>query len=113
MASETATPAPRRSRLLVFYGFLAVMVIVVSVVVIAAGQDREHQPPIAGGYDVIGANSCLGPKFDLKQSGRFVNLDNADESLSGRLEFEDGRLTGDVDCVEGGQARDRRRSSRR
>jgi Kef-type K+ transport system membrane component KefB len=93
--------APSRKRLLFFYAFLAAMVAVVSVVVIAAGHDREAQPTIAGGYDAIGGSPCLGDKFDVKQSGRFVNLDNADGSLGGQLEFEDGRLTGDADCVKG------------
>jgi Kef-type K+ transport system membrane component KefB len=95
--------APSRTRLLGFYAFLAAMVAVVSVVVIAAGHDREAQPAIAGGYDTVGGSPCLGDKFDVKQSGRFVNLDNADGSLGGKLEFEDGKLTGDADCVEGGK----------
>jgi len=105
MASDTATPTPpRRSRLLAFYGFLLVMVVAVSAAVIAAGHDREAQQPIGGGYDVVGDNACLGAKFDVKQSGQFVNLTNADGSLRGRLEVKDGRLTGEVDCVEGGPA---------
>ena len=104
MASEPATPSPpARSRLLVFYGFLAVMVVVVVTVVIAAGEDREAQVPIAGGYDIVGENACLGLKFDVKQSGQYANLDNADGTLGGKLEVDDGRLTGDVDCIEGGQ----------
>ena len=102
MASSDETPvAPPRSRLIAFYGFLLAAVVVVSAVVISAGQDLETEKPIRGGYDVMGENACLGEKFDIKQSGRFVNLDNADGSLAGRLEAEDGRLTGDVDCVDG------------
>ena len=66
------------------------------------GPDQP-QPAIAGGYDIQGENACLGPKFDVKQSGQFVNLDNAKGTLGGKLEFEDGELTGDVDCVEGGE----------
>ncbi|MGH3994051.1 MAG: cation:proton antiporter, partial [Pseudonocardiaceae bacterium] len=76
-----------------------------SAVVIAAGHDRKAQPAIAGGYDVLGQNPCLGEKFDVKQSGRYVNLDNAEGSLSGQLEFEDGKLKGEADCLEGGKKR--------
>ena len=94
---------PSRTRLLGFYAFLALMGAVVSSVVIAAGSDQEAQPTIAGGYDVSGQNACLGEKFDLKQSGRYANLDNADGSLGGKLEFEDGALTGDVSCLGGGE----------
>ena len=68
--------------------------------VLAEGEDREPQPAIAGGYDVIGANACLGAKFDVKQSGQFVNFDNAKGTLGGKLEFDEGELTGDVDCIE-------------
>ena len=102
-AGPVEQAAPSRTRLLVFYAFLAAMVAVVSAVVIAAGHDRKAQPSIAGGYDT--ESPCLGEKFDLKQSGSYANLDNADGSLSGKLEFEDGRLTGDVECLEGGTRR--------
>ncbi len=105
MASSDETPAaPPRSRLIAFYGLLAAILVVVSVVVIPAGADRETQALIGGGYDVTGESACLGEKFDVKQSGRFVNLDNADGSLGGRLEADDGELTGDVACVDGGKA---------
>ena len=96
--------APTRGRLIAFYAVLAVMVASVSAVVIGAGQSRHAQPAIGGGYDLERPDACLGAKFDVKQSGRFVNLDNADGSLGGRLEVHDGRLTGDVDCVAGGDA---------
>ena len=97
--------APSRTRLLAFYAFLGVMVTLVSAVVMAAGHDREAQPPIAGGYDALDQSACLGEKFDFKQSGRYVNLDNPEGSLSGQLELEDGKLTGEVDCVKEGKKR--------
>jgi len=104
--NQTETPqTPPRARLLAFYGFLVLMVVAVSAAVISAGHDREAQEPISGGYDVTGESPCLGQKLDVKQSGRFVNLDNADGSLSGRLEVEKGRLTGQVGCVNGRTAR--------
>ena len=104
MVPGPETPSrPSRRRLTAFYACLALMVAVVSAVVISAGQEKEAQPSIAGGYDVSRENACLGEKFDVKQSGRFVNLDNADGSLGGQLEADDGRLTGEVDCVRGGK----------
>ena len=44
-------------------------------------------------------NPCLGAQFDVKQSGKFVSLENADDTLSGALELDGNRLTGDVSCV--------------
>ena len=114
MARGPETPTtPSRRRLTLFYGLLAVMVVVVATLVISAGQDREAQKPIAGGYDVTRANACLGEKFDVKQSGRFVNFDNPDGSLGGRLEVDEGKLTGDVDCVERRHGRLRREGRQR
>src|SRR3954468_10687822 len=72
---------------------------------IAAGQDREPQPEIAGGYEVAAGSSCMGQRFDLKQSGRFVDVQNGTGTLGGALTLETSRLTGDVDCVDGGSAR--------
>lgn len=93
-------PAGRR-RLIALYTVMAALVAIVFVLVIAEGEDREPQPSIAGGYDVIGENACLGAKFDVKQSGQFVNLDNTKGTLGGKLEFDEGELTGDVDCLDG------------
>ena len=102
MTAPDSPATPPRSRLAGFYVVLAVVTAIVAAVVISVGADRDAQRPIAGGYDLSGENACLGPKFDLRQSGRFVNIENADETLGGALEFEDGKLTGDVDCIEGG-----------
>jgi Kef-type K+ transport system membrane component KefB len=88
-------------RLVVFYVVLAAVTAAVAAGVIAVGQDEDPQPAIAGGYDVKARNACVGGKFDVVQSGRFVNFKNADETLGGKLEFEDGRLTGEVNCVDG------------
>ena len=92
----------RRGRLIALYAATAVAAVVVIALVVSAGQGRDPQQSIAGGYDVLGTSACLGPKFDVKQSGRFANLDNADGTLAGKLEFEDDELTGDVECVDGG-----------
>jgi Kef-type K+ transport system membrane component KefB len=94
----------RSRRLLAFYLAMAVVVGVVAAIAITAGEREEAETPIAGGYDVTEGGACLGEKFDVKQSGRFVNLTNADETLGGKLELRDGELTGDVSCVDGGTA---------
>jgi Kef-type K+ transport system membrane component KefB len=92
-------------RLIVFYAVVAAVVAAIAVVAISAGEDKQAEPSIAGGYDVVeGSAECLGAMFDLKQSGEFVNVTNASETVTGSLEFEDGRLSGDVDCDTGGTA---------
>ena len=95
-------PAAPRT-LVVLYVVMGLAVALVTALVLTAGEDLDPQPAIAGGYDIQGENPCLGPKFDVKQSGKYVNLDNAKETLGGQLEFDHGDLSGDVDCVEGGQ----------
>ena len=89
-----------RRTLIAIYVVMAIAVAVVSIVVISAGQDLEPEPPIAGGYDLAEPDPCLGTTFDLRQSGEFVNIENADNSLGGSLRTEQGRLTGDVSCVD-------------
>src|SRR5919106_147485 len=102
MTDPSAPATPPASRLTVFYVVLAALTAAVAAIIISIGTGEDAQPEIAGGYDVAGENACLGPQFDLKQSGQFVNLENADETLGGRLRFEEGELTGDVDCISGG-----------
>lgn len=92
-------------RLPLFYAALAVVAIAVVTTMLSLGQDKRAQPPVAGGYDVSGEVPCLGQRFDVKQSGQFLTLDNADESIGGKLRFRDGRISGDVDCVQGGTAK--------
>ena len=92
-----------RRRLVAIYAVMAVAVAIVAIIVIQAGEDRDPQPAIAGGYDTQGENACLGPKFDVKQSGQFVNLDNAKGTISGKLEFDEGKLTGDAECLDGNE----------
>lgn len=133
MSSETGNPGGRLAiRLLVFYIALAAISVVVVAVVVHAGQGEKAQPSIAGGYDAGAANACLGPtpkpvggaqlpstapvqaaatgpKFNLLQSGQFVNITNDQGTLSGQLRLSTKtlaggghRLSGTVDCVSGG-----------
>jgi Kef-type K+ transport system membrane component KefB len=97
-------PEPRNRRLLAFYVAMAAVVVVVAVLAISAGEREEAETPIAGGYAVAGESPCLGESFDVLQSGRYVNLTNSEETLGGKLELRDERLTGDVSCVGGGSA---------
>jgi Kef-type K+ transport system membrane component KefB len=91
-------------RLVAFYVTLAIVTAVAVTVVIAAGSEKQAQREIAGIYSAEQGPGCLGREFAVKQSGQFVNLENADGTLSGRLHFEDGRLTGAVSCVDGNES---------
>ena len=103
--AEQAQAAAGRSRLIAFYVVLALATALVAAFVLTAGADEEAQKPIVGGYDVVSRSPCVGRRFDVKQSGQFVNLDSADGSLGARLKLEGGRLTGEVSCIGGGEAR--------
>lgn len=103
LVAAGSRPPPSRRKLITFYGVLGIVVAVVSAVVISAGQKEKAQPSIAGGYDVIGENACLGSRFELRQSGRFVNLDTAEGSVHAQLEVDEGRLSGEVECVADGK----------
>ena len=91
-----------RRTLILLYATLAVAVALVTTLVLSSGEDRNPQPSIGGGYDVRGGDTCLGPRFDLRQSGRYVTLDNAKGTIDGQLELDRRELSGEVDCVAGG-----------
>src|SRR5688572_7528824 len=97
----------------VYYVFLAVAVAIVAAIVVSAGEDKQGQPSIAGGYDLQAPNGCFGappapaagkplpetappqaqvagPSFDVKQSGQFVNLSNTQGTLAAKLRLEEG-----------------------
>jgi Kef-type K+ transport system membrane component KefB len=120
---QLETPASKQ-RMTLYYVVLAVITAVVAIVVISAGKDEKAQPSIAGGYDATGPAACLGappppatgkklpksaptqpavlgPSFDVKQSGQFVNFSNTQGTLGAKLRLKDGKLTGDVSCVNG------------
>jgi Kef-type K+ transport system membrane component KefB len=102
--SQDAQPRLPRRRLLIFYVVVAAAVAVGVSLSIVAGNDEVAQPEIAGGYDLARPSPCLGPGFDLEQSGQFVNIKNAERSLSGKLRLRTQQLTGEVHCVRGGDA---------
>ena len=100
---------PSKARLVAFYAVLAAATTITAIAVFSAGTDEHGQPSVAGGYDLTAPNSCFGgpPKharvefprtapaqaqvagasFDLEQSGRFVNLSNAQDTLNGKLKL--------------------------
>ena len=96
-----AQGGPSRRRLTIFYVVLVAVAAVVATIAISLGQGVDAVKPIAGGYDVARGQQCLTDRVDLKQSGRFISMDNVRETVSGKLEYDDGRLTGDVDCQNG------------
>lgn len=90
-------------RIAVHYLVLIALLAAVLIVSVSLGSGKHAPPNIAGGYDVSTGTACLGPKFDVEQSGRYVDLSNAQSSLSGVLLFKQGVLTGEVGCVGGGK----------
>lgn len=92
----------QRRTLTAIYIVMAIAVAVVATVVFSAGRDLEAEPSVAGGYDLRDADGCLGASFDLRQSGEFVNVENADGTLGGSLRTDQGELTGDIECLDGG-----------
>src|SRR3954467_4131970 len=102
----------------IYYAVLALLTAAVAAIVISAGHDEKAQPSIAGGYDArapvpclgplppgIGSAAARGPSFDVKQSGEFVNFTNTQSTLGAKLRLKDGKLTGDVSCVNGKTAK--------
>ena len=86
-------------RLIAGYAAVGLFLVVAMVISITAGRDEDAPAAIAGIYK--SANACLGSDLSVAQSGQFIDLSG---SAGGKLRFEDGRITGDVDCAGGGTA---------
>jgi Kef-type K+ transport system membrane component KefB len=89
-------------RLGVHYVILVGLVAAVVATAVSVGTGKHAQKAIAGGYDVVAGGQCVGPKLDIAQSGRYVNVSNAQSTVGGSLLFEHGRLTGTIHCAAGG-----------
>ena len=87
------------TRLIVGYVAVAAFLLVSIAVSVSIGRGEQAQPAIAGFYSSDSA--CLGGSFKLVQSGEFVDLSG---DSGGKLRLGDDRLTGTVDCAEGGTA---------
>ena len=94
----------RRRRLTIFYACLGVLVVVGSIVVFVAGADRDAERSIAGRYEPDIGSFCLGRTFDIRQSGQFAWISNADGTPSRTLRVSDGEITGEVECLDGSEA---------
>jgi len=70
-------------------------------VILAAGDDLEPEPDIAGRYSVSAGDECIGGTFDLRQSGQFVAMTLPDGEKIAQLRAREGALSGDVDCNDG------------
>jgi Kef-type K+ transport system membrane component KefB len=85
-------------------GYLLVGAILAAAIVISVsiGHGLNAPPELAGTYS--GASStCLGKEFTFAQSGRYLTIDGSG-SVGGKLHYSDGRITGDVTCVDGATA---------
>ena len=102
MTADVDSPSGRR--VLTIYGVLAVVVAAGISLTVSAGSSTEPEPEIAGRYRVAPADPCLGGGFDLLQSGVFVNLEAEGPRPSGALRADDGKLSGTVSCLAGGEA---------
>jgi Kef-type K+ transport system membrane component KefB len=103
--SDTETPGSvGAKRLAVHYAVLALVTAGVAVFVFTTGANKHAQRQIAGGYNVSAATKCLGAKVELAQSGQFVTISNTQSTLSGKLKWVNGRLSGPVHCVRGATA---------
>ncbi|HVS29297.1 MAG TPA: hypothetical protein VHE14_07070, partial [Solirubrobacteraceae bacterium] len=105
MISGGGSPTVGKRRLVLYYVLLAAATAAVITVVLGIGTKEHPRPPVAGGYDVAAGAACLGPKIDVLQSGRFVELDNAQSTVGGQLELKGSRLTGTARCIGGRHAR--------
>jgi len=89
-------------RLVPYFAVLIALAIGAVVFCIDAGKGREAEPAIAGTYtSAKAADTCLGPTFDLTQSGTYAKVES-EPAGSSNLRIEDGRLHGDLTCVNGG-----------
>jgi Kef-type K+ transport system membrane component KefB/nucleotide-binding universal stress UspA family protein len=102
--TDAREPPVRPRRLIAIYVVMALAITTVAIGGITAGQELTPERSIAGGYDLDRPDPCLGAGFDLRQSGEFVNVENAEGTLGGRLRTEQGRLSGEVACAGGGTA---------
>ena len=67
---EAPPRAVPRGRLIAYYVLLALAVGAVAVIVLAVVPKPKAQPSIAGGYDLVPPNGCLGKQVNLSQSRR-------------------------------------------
>ncbi|MCB8971772.1 MAG: cation:proton antiporter [Solirubrobacterales bacterium] len=94
----------RRGRLTAFYVGLAIFTAVGLIVGFSLGSKDDPEEEVAGLYASDPPDACLGESFDVRQSGQFASIGNADDSAGGSVTIEDGHMTGTVDCLDGSSA---------
>ena len=94
----------RRGRLTAFYVVLALFVAGGLVAGFSLGSKDDPEEEVAGQYTATPPNDCLGEVFDVRQSGQFGSIGNADDSAGGSISIDDGHATGTIDCVDGSTA---------
>jgi Kef-type K+ transport system membrane component KefB len=102
---EPAPPSVPRGRLVAYYALLVAVVGAVALFVLAVVNKPKAQPNIAGGYDLVPLQGCLGKQVNLNQSGQFVDIDAVEGDAGGSARFRHGRLTGTVSCEDGHSAK--------
>ena len=90
----------RRKALIIFYACLGVLVVAGATIVFVVGSGKEAERSIAGRYQPEIASYCLGRTFDLRQSGQFAWIANADGTSSDTLRVDDGAIEGEVECLD-------------
>jgi len=82
-------------------GYIAVTAFLIAAIgtSISIGSDRQAEPAIGGFYS--STSECLGDKFELQQSGQFVDMSG---SSTGKLRLQSGNLHGTANCAGGGTA---------
>ena len=78
------------TRLIVGYVVVALFLVAAVAVSVSVGRGEQAQPAIAGFYESDSA--CLGERFNLAQSGQFVDVGG---DAGGKLRLRDDQLTGD------------------
>jgi Kef-type K+ transport system membrane component KefB len=103
-SADPTSGSPSRSFMTIYYAVLVLLTAAVVAFSASAGSGRHAEPTIAGGYDVSSGTGCLGSKFDLEQSGQFVDLSSSEGPVAGSLTLKRGHLSGQVTCVNHAKA---------
>jgi Kef-type K+ transport system membrane component KefB len=82
------------------YAVVIAFLATATAVSISIGHD-ENPPAAVGAFWHAPAASCFGDNFELRQSGKYVDLHG---KASGKLTLSDGLLTGKASCQDGSSA---------
>jgi len=101
---RTGSEEPRRNGdgrgLTTYYAALLAFTVVGIAASLAIGSGKEAEQSYSGRYEVVPRSECLGRTFDLRQSGQFASVSSPDSEVDGSLRVDEGRITGDVKCID-------------